>query len=69
MIRYIPKIIKGVSRNPKNSTASKMKIVQKKKARSWAHILREENRGLKEKIALLRKETARLKKDLEKAWN
>jgi len=45
-----------------------MKIVQKKKARSWAHILREENRGLKEKIALLRKETARLKKDLEKAW-
>ncbi len=68
MIRYIPKIIKRVSRNPKNSTASEMKIVQKKKARSWGHILREENSGLREKIAVLRKETARLKKDLEKAW-
>jgi len=45
-----------------------MKIVQKKKARSWAHNLREENSGLREKIAVLRKETARLKKDLEKAW-
>ncbi len=68
MIRYIPKIIKRVSRNPKNSTASEMKIVQKKKARSWGHNLREENSGLREKIALLKKETARLKKDLEKAW-
>jgi len=45
-----------------------MKIVQKKKARSWGHILREENSGLREKIAVLRKETGRLKKDLEKAW-
>ncbi len=45
-----------------------MKIEQKKQARSWGHRLREENSGLKEKIATLRKENARLKKDLEKAW-
>ncbi|MBW2708269.1 MAG: PAS domain S-box protein [Deltaproteobacteria bacterium] len=68
MIRYISKIIKYVSRNLKNSTATEMKTVQKKKARSWAHNLREENSGLKEKIVALRKETARLKKDLEKTW-
>lgn len=68
MIRYIPKIIKRVSKNLKNSTASEMKNVEKKKARSWGHILREENSGLREKVAVLRKETARLKKDLEKAW-
>ncbi|MCP4578621.1 MAG: PAS domain-containing sensor histidine kinase [Deltaproteobacteria bacterium] len=45
-----------------------MKIEQKKKARSWGHRLREENSGLKEKIATLRKENTHLKKDLEKAW-
>ena len=45
-----------------------MKIEQQKKPRSWGHRLREENNGLKEKIATLRKENARLKKDLEKAW-
>jgi PAS domain S-box-containing protein len=68
MIRYIPKIIKRVSRNPENSTAGEMATVQKKKTRSWGHNLREENSGLREKIAALRTETARLKKDLEKAW-
>ena len=68
MIRYNLKIIKRVSGNPKESTAREMKIVQKKKERSWAHILREENNGLKEKIASLKKEKARLKKDLEKSW-
>ena len=45
-----------------------MKVEQKKKVSSWGHRLREENSGLKEKIASLRKENSRLKKDLEKAW-
>ena len=45
-----------------------MKMEQKKKVRSWGHRLREENSKLKEKIAALGKETARLKKDLEKVW-
>ena len=67
MIRYMLKIIKRVSRNPRDlKTAGKME--QKKKVRSWAHRLREENNGLKEKLATLRKEKTRLKKDLEKAW-
>ncbi len=60
-------IIKRVSRNLRDlKTVGKM--AQKKKVRSWAHRLREENNGLKEKLATLRKEKARLKKDLEKAW-
>jgi PAS domain S-box-containing protein len=67
MIRYIPKIIKRVSRNPARFKNS-MEIERKKKAHSWGHRLREENNGLKEKIATLRKKNARLKKDLEKAW-
>ena len=67
MIRYILKIIKGVSKNPKRFKID-MEIERKKKARSWGHRLREENSGLKEKIAALKKEKARLKKDLEKAW-
>jgi len=68
MIRYILKIIKGVSKNHKNSTAGSMETVPKQKTRSWGHRLREENNGLREKIVTLRKENARLKKDLEKAW-
>ena len=67
MIRYILKIIKCVSKNPERFNNG-MQIEQKKKARSWGHRLREENSGLKEKIAALRKENAHLKKDLEKAW-
>ncbi len=43
-------------------------MVQQNEARSWGHRLREENNGLREKIVTLRKENARLKKDLEKAW-
>jgi len=45
-----------------------METVQQKKQSSWGHRLREENTGLREKVAALRKENARLKKDLEKAW-
>ena len=43
-------------------------MVQQNKTRSWGHRLREENSTLKEKIADLRKENARLRKDLEKTW-
>ena len=42
--------------------------MMKKTTASWGHRLREENSGLKEKIAALTKENAHLKKDLEKAW-
>ena len=45
-----------------------MEIEQKKKSPGWGHRLRKENSGLKEKIATLKKEKARLKKDLEKVW-
>ncbi len=42
--------------------------MMKKKTASWGHRLREENNGLREKIATLTQEKARLKKDLEKTW-
>ena len=44
------------------------KMADQKKPGSWGHRLRERNNGLKEKIKNLKKENARLKKNLEKAW-
>ena len=44
------------------------KMADQKKPSSWGHRLREKNNDLKEKIKNLKKENARLKKNLEKAW-
>ncbi|MCG6881851.1 MAG: PAS domain S-box protein [Deltaproteobacteria bacterium] len=43
-------------------------MADQKKSSSWGHRLREENNDLREKVANLKKENARLKKNLEKAW-
>ena len=43
-------------------------MADQKKPSSWGHRLREKNNDLKEKVENLKKENARLKKNLEKAW-
>ena len=37
-------------------------------SKSWGHRLRQENRGLKEKIAQLKRETGLLQKELRNTW-
>ncbi len=43
-------------------------MAEQKKTRSWGHRLREENKALKKKVADFKRENARLKNDVEKAW-
>ncbi|EFK06905.1 PAS domain S-box protein [delta proteobacterium NaphS2] len=52
----------------KHMVQERTKMADQKKPGSWGHRLREKNNDLKEKIKSLKKENARLKKNLEKAW-
>ncbi|MCJ7685967.1 MAG: PAS domain-containing protein, partial [Desulfobacteraceae bacterium] len=45
-----------------------MSTDQQHTSKSWGHRLREENRGLREKIAQLKRETGLLQKELRNTW-